>query len=145
LYPQWTARENLLFAARMSGVSQSRLATDEWLERCGLTHVAHRAATELSRGMRQRISIARALLHEPQLVLMDEPFAGLDAVGAEWLCRLLLNDSRQDRAIVFSVHDLRWVEALATRTLALNSGRQQEPVLSNTSPDRSAEVRRIAA
>lgn len=105
LYPELSARENLLFAARMHGVAHPLDRVNAQLEATDLTHVATRAAGRLSQGMRQRLSLARALIHEPPIVILDEPFTGLDPVGRDWLERWLLELRRVGRAICFTSHD----------------------------------------
>ncbi len=89
LYPHLSLRENLLFAARMYGLAQPARRADDWLEQCGLQAYRHLTPAETSKGVRQRAALARAMIHEPPILLLDEPFAGLDAEGSQWLRRVL--------------------------------------------------------
>lgn len=123
LYPELTASENLLFAARMYGLTQPRQRVGEMLAKTGLTRLAGRVAGRLSQGLRQRLSLARALVHDPPIVLLDEPFAGLDAAGHVWLEEFLVELRNRGRAIIFSTHDDRRCRWLADRVLDLHAGR----------------------
>lgn len=122
LYPHLTARENLIFAARICSVGNAARCAEGWLKSTGLADFGHRFPSTLSRGMRQRLAIARALVHDPQLVLLDEPFGGLDSGGAEWLCELIEDLSARGRTILFATHDKSHVDVLATRVLVLHAG-----------------------
>ncbi len=104
LYPALTATENLHFFCDLRGVDRARVP--EMLDLTGLTQVARRRAGELSRGLQQRLAIARAVIHDPLLLILDEPDASLDSEGAELLSRVM-----QRRTVVFATHD----QALATR------------------------------
>jgi ABC-type multidrug transport system ATPase subunit len=122
LYPELSARQNLTFFAELYGLD-SRTAVPEALERAGLVDRADEEVTRFSRGMRQRLALERSLLHDPRLVLFDEPFTGLDdrAVGAvsERLRRLAA-----EGAIVFlATHDLDLADGLVTRVVLLRDGR----------------------
>ena len=106
LYSHLTLRENLVFAAQMSGIDDPRRCADQWLETG--RHLAPHAdvlPTRLSRGMRQRLAVARALIHNPPLLLFDEPFTGLDAAGAEWLLTLLADLHDRGHTICFVTHE----------------------------------------
>jgi ABC-2 type transport system ATP-binding protein len=128
LYPELTASENLLFAARMYGLDRPQQRVAELLARAGLTRRAGQAVGRLSEGLRQRLSLARAFVHDPPLVILDEPFAGLDAAGHLWLERLLAELRERRRAIVFSSHDHRQCRRIASRILDLRDGRLHEVV-----------------
>lgn len=123
LYPQLTLQENLVFAGRMYGVDQPARRAAEMLATAGLAAHASRFPLELSRGMRQRVAVARALLHEPRILLLDEPFSGLDAAGAAWLDVLLRRLREAGRAICFTTHDAGRASRLADRIWQLQAGR----------------------
>jgi heme ABC exporter ATP-binding subunit CcmA len=125
LYPELTASENLLFAARMYSLPQPQQHVVEMLEQAGLARHSGQAAGRLSQGLRQRLSLARALVHDPPILLLDEPFAGLDATGRAWLENWLWELRTRQRAIIFSSHDDEQCRALADRKLELQSGRLQ--------------------
>ncbi len=115
LYAQLTARENLRFYGRLFGLSDLDDLVSEWLEHVGLTHRADFQVMQLSHGMRQRLALARALLHDPAVVLLDEPFTGLDPSASSVLRGVLreLRDGR--RTVVMVTHNLREGLELASR------------------------------
>lgn len=121
LYPQLTARENLIFSARLHGVRNPGERADELLRDVDLGHVAHRPAGAFSRGMAQRLSIARGLVHDPALLLLDEPFSGLDAQAAEKLA-VRLAEIGGSRTLVIVTHDLDQVGRVADRALLMAGG-----------------------
>lgn len=116
LYPALTAAENLQFFADLQGVQRSRV--DEALETVGLAAVAGRRAHELSRGMQQRLAIARAILHDPRLLILDEPDASLGADAAD-----MLGGVMRGRSAVLATHDHALANRLCPRTLVLRHGR----------------------
>jgi len=126
LYAELTARENLLFAARLHGVPDPEQRARSLLERDGLEPLTHRAAGTLSRGQAQRVSIARALVHDPPLVLLDEPFTGLDRRSAGRLVERLRLLHDEGRTLVVVTHDAAPLEGLVDGTLALEAGRLRE-------------------
>jgi heme exporter protein A len=123
LYPHLTLRENLFFAARMCGVDHPRQHADRWLDLSGMARHAEVLPTRLSRGMRQRLAVARALIHDPPLLLLDEPFTALDAAGAQWLLRLLVDLRGRGRTICFVTHQQDKIQLLAQRILELRDGK----------------------
>jgi heme exporter protein A len=123
LYPALSARENLEFAARLYGVADPRATARALLDGLDLASVAERAAGAFSRGLSQRLAIARALVHDPALVLLDEPFTGLDPVSADRLADRIERLRAAGRALVLVTHDLARAAALADRALLLCGGR----------------------
>ena len=116
LYPALTARENLEFFCDLHGVERTRVRTA--LETVGLMDVAGRAAARLSRGMQQRLAIARSILHDPRLLVLDEPDASLGADAGD-----LLADVMADRTVVIATHDHALASRLCPRSLVLRHGR----------------------
>jgi ABC-type multidrug transport system ATPase subunit len=104
LYEELTALENLRFYARLYGVADPAGRAAELLERVGVSHVADVQVGRLSRGQQQRVTIARALLHDPGVLLLDEPDTGLDVSAFSALEQLLVG--RPDRAVVLTTHNL---------------------------------------
>jgi ABC-type multidrug transport system ATPase subunit len=123
LYPALTARENLIFAARLHALPDAAGRADAGLAREGLTAVAGRRAGDFSRGMAQRLSIARGLIHDPPIVLLDEPFAGLDPRAAERLEGRLAGLRAEGRSVVWVTHELDRALRGCDRALVLARGR----------------------
>jgi heme exporter protein A len=125
LYENLSARENLQFFARLYNLpSPEREArVESLLRRVGLGRRADDRVRGFSRGMQQRLSIARALLHEPDVLLLDEPYTGLDQDGAALLDDLIAEGRAAGRTILLSTHDLERASMLAARALILASGR----------------------
>jgi ABC-type multidrug transport system ATPase subunit len=116
LYPALTATENLEFFCDLQDVARSRAR--EVMELVGLSEVARRRADQLSRGMQQRLAIARAILHQPRLLVLDEPDASLGSAAAE-----ILTDVMKDKTVVMATHDHALANRLCPRTLVLKHGR----------------------
>jgi heme exporter protein A len=123
LYEALTARENIEFAARMYGVSDVREATSDVLARLGATSFADVRVRSLSRGMQQRVSVARAIVHNPSVLLADEPFTGLDAQGASALTAMLAELRDSGATIVIVTHNLDEALALCTTAAIMREGR----------------------
>jgi len=126
LYPHLTLRENLLFAARMYGVREAAPRADQLLADVGLAVHRDRLPGQVSRGMGQRLALARALVHQPAILLLDEPFSGLDAEGHDWLRNALSVLRTTGCAICFTTHDTAVAERLADETWELRGGRLYE-------------------
>jgi ABC-type multidrug transport system ATPase subunit len=122
LYRDLTARENLELFARLYGVDAPRRRAEELLTIVGLIDRADNAVNTFSRGMCQRLSIARALVHQPDLVLADEPFAGLDVPGAFAVEQLLSELHADGKTIVMVNHDVQQSLRLAERVIVLGAG-----------------------
>jgi heme exporter protein A len=116
LYPALSATENLEFFCTLQGVDRGRVA--ETLGLVGLSDVAHRPAGLLSRGMQQRLAIGRAVLHDPKLLVLDEPDASLGSDGAELLANVM-----RGKTAVLATHDHALANRLCQRTMVLRNGR----------------------
>jgi heme exporter protein A len=116
LYPALSATENLQFFCDLQDVARSRV--EEVLDAVGLKMVAHRRSDQLSRGMQQRLAIGRAILHEPRLLILDEPDASLGPDAADLLMAMM-----RDKTVVLATHDHALANRLCPRTLVLRHGR----------------------
>jgi len=123
LYDDLTLAQNLTFAARLYGLPRPSEAARAALESAGLSARAHDSPRRLSRGLTQRASIARALLHQPGILLLDEPFTALDAAAAERLRDELSGRMAAGLGVVLVTHRLSEVWGLATRVAVLADGR----------------------
>ncbi|MBW2231379.1 MAG: ABC transporter ATP-binding protein [Deltaproteobacteria bacterium] len=125
LYPELTAHENLVFACRLHRRSDPASRADTLLAEEGLAEVAHRRAGGFSRGMAQRLSIARARVHDPEVLLLDEPFTGLDRRSADRLTERLRELRDAGHALVLVTHDVGQAAALSDEVVILIEGRVQ--------------------
>jgi heme exporter protein A len=116
LYPALSATENLEFFCTLQNVKRERVA--ETLALVGLTQVGDRPAGQLSRGMQQRLAIGRAILHDPKLLVLDEPDSSLGSDAAELLAAVM-----HERTVVLATHDHALASKLCQRTLVLRHGR----------------------
>ncbi len=123
LYEDLTALENLIFFARMYAVEQPQQRAAELLRRVGLNKKARERAGSLSRGQSQRLALARALLHSPDLLLLDEPETGLDQGGLVLLDELWQEHHARGGSILFTTHDLESALARSDRVVMLSNGR----------------------
>ena len=123
LYDALTARENVEFFARLYGVTSPRDAAMRSLERMKIADRANTPVRALSRGMKQRVSIARATVHEPRVVLADEPFTGLDASGARALSELLAELRASGAALLLVTHNIEEGLSLATHASVMHRGK----------------------
>lgn len=122
LYGDLTAEENLRFYGKMYAIQKLEARIDEVTEMVGLQHRRRDLVRNFSRGMQQRLAIARATLHEPELLLFDEPHTGLDPDAALMLDGLLRDVAHRGRTIVMTSHDLDRASNLATRVDILFKG-----------------------
>lgn len=123
VYDDLTARENLSFFARVAAAKNSRNVIDFWLERVGLSTVSGVPVRQFSRGMRQRLALARAFLHSPKILLLDEPFTSLDDRAITTLSELLFEARQRGVTIVISTHQLREVLVIASHVAVIENGR----------------------
>jgi heme exporter protein A len=123
LYDALSPRENVSFAARLYAVDDVSTRVESSLRRMSMLERADTPVRSLSRGMQQRVSIARAMVHAPQLVLADEPYSGLDESGARSLTALLEELRSTGTAIIIVTHNLVEGLALATHAAVMHAGR----------------------
>jgi heme exporter protein A len=123
LYGDLTAQENLMFHARLYNLEQADLRISNVLDQIGLTARRKDLVRTFSRGMQQRLSIGMAVLHEPVILLLDEPFTGLDPEGSDMLGTFLANATAGGCAVIMTSHDLFGVEKLADRFVFLSQGK----------------------
>ncbi len=122
LYPDLTAEENLVLYAKLYGVENPHARAVELLNQVGLAHRRLDPVRTFSRGMTQRVSIARALVHDPRIVLLDEPYSGLDPHAVD-IFDMLIESIRADRTFIMVSHDLAKGYAMCTHALVLARGR----------------------
>jgi ABC-2 type transport system ATP-binding protein len=125
LYPRMEVLEQLVFLANLFHIPRKEGArrAREWLERFNITDYATRRAEELSKGNQQKIQFIAAVIHEPQVLLMDEPFVGLDPVNVALLKEAFLEMRNRGATIVFSTHQMEMVEELCESVVLIDRGR----------------------
>jgi sodium transport system ATP-binding protein len=125
LYQRLTAREQLFYFGRLQGMPEDVLAArvEDLVERFELHSFQHRLCGRLSTGQRQRVSIARAILHDPPALILDEPTLGLDIVSGRAIFAMIEQARERGRAILFSTHQMEEVELLANRVGVVSGGR----------------------
>ncbi len=124
LYRRMSALANLVFLGELNGLgaNEAHSRATAWAERLGLADWMQRRVEELSKGMQQKVQFIAAVLHEPDLLIMDEPFAGLDPVNTAQLKDVLLELKKSGRAILFSTHRMEQVEKLSDAICLLDHG-----------------------
>jgi heme exporter protein A len=123
LYGALTARENVEFAAKLYGVADPRAAATRALERMRILDRRDTPVRSLSRGLQQRVSIARAIVHEPSVVLLDEPYTGLDAAGGAALTEMLRTLRAARAALILVTHNLDEGLAIASHAAVMLAGK----------------------
>ncbi len=125
LYRDLKVLEVLAYLAALKGVprSEARLRALAWLERVELANWADRKVKDLSRGMQQKLQFVASLVHDPELLVLDEPFMGLDPVNVELVKGLIREAQEEGKTVVLSTHQMNLVEALCDRILLINHGR----------------------
>jgi ABC-2 type transport system ATP-binding protein len=125
LYPKMHADRQLRYLAELHGrpPQEAAAAVDRWTDRLGLGELAEKPVEELSLGNQQRVQLAAALVHDPQLLILDEPFSGLDPIGTEVMSEILRERAAQGVAVIFSSHQLELVERLCDDVAIVSRGR----------------------
>jgi len=126
LYRKMRVRELVLYFGRLKGRPLAELAprADAWLERLQLREWRNKRAEELSKGMQQKVQFIATVIHEPELVILDEPFSGLDPVNAEVLTGIIQELRRSGRTVIFSTHVMEQAERLCDRVFMIARGRK---------------------
>jgi ABC-2 type transport system ATP-binding protein len=125
LYPRMPVAQQIAYFGRLHGLDarEADAATLEWLERLGLAERAAAKLEELSHGNQQRAQLAAALVHAPELLVLDEPFAGLDPVAVQTLAEILRTEAERGAAVLFSSHQLDLVEDICADVAIVDHGR----------------------
>jgi ABC-2 type transport system ATP-binding protein len=125
LYQNYRLLECLSYLAALKGMprKEARLQAEYLLERVGLEEYGKRKVKELSKGMTQKAQFLAAIVHDPDLLIMDEPFQGLDPVNTELLKSILLEEGALGKTIILSTHNMNQVEEMCNRILLINHGR----------------------
>jgi ABC-2 type transport system ATP-binding protein len=124
LYRRMTVRDVLRFFARLKGMKQPDAAVDRWLDRLGLRDRAAERVQSLSKGLAQKVQFAVAVVHDPLLVILDEPFSGLDPVSSDTLRETILELKRKGTTILFSTHDMGTAERLCDSVMMMHQGKK---------------------
>ena len=146
LYPKMRVGEQLVYFASLSGLSRARAkeAAGRWVDRLGLADRTDTRLEQLSHGNQQRVQLAAALVHDPELAVLDEPFSGLDPLGVQSLAELLMQTASTGVAVVFSSHQLDLVEDVCQDVVIIDHGKivlaGVVGELKAASPHRSLEV-----
>ena len=125
LYPKMKAHDQLTYLGRLRGMEQKEAAAsaDRWLERFGLAERRLDRVEVLSHGNQQRVQLAAALVHDPELLVLDEPFSGLDPIATETMADILREETAKGKSVVFSSHQLDLVEDICEEVAIINAGR----------------------
>ncbi len=125
LYRKMTAAAVLRYFGSLKGLSAAKLAqrVPAWLERIDLTGYANKKVEELSRGMHQKLQFAATVINDPELVILDEPFSGLDPVNQDLLREIITEMRRQGRTVLFSTHGMHEAEQLCDFIVLINQGK----------------------
>jgi len=146
LYPRMKVGEQLIYFAELHGMSRTDAAasTARWLATLGLAERSDDRLEQLSHGNQQRVQLAAALVHDPDLLILDEPFSGLDPLAVETLADSLEAEAAKGKAVVFSSHQLDLVEDMCEDVVIINQGRNvmegNVARLKDSSPHRRLEI-----
>lgn len=125
LFPKLTVKEQLIYLMRLKGMKKQEIIKEmkNWLERFQVPEYENKKVEELSKGNQQKIQFMAAILHKPELLILDEPFSGLDPVNSDMLKKAVLDLQQQGTTIVFSSHQMRNVEELCEDLIMLKRGK----------------------
>ncbi|TVQ87419.1 MAG: ABC transporter ATP-binding protein [Deltaproteobacteria bacterium] len=123
LYVDMTVRAYLRYAARLKGVDNPKPAVETVIQRVGLAEVAHRLIGHLSKGFKQRVGIAQAIVHSPKVLILDEPLSGLDPAQRREIRDVVAELARGETTVLLSTHVLPEIEAICDRVIVLDQGR----------------------
>ncbi len=146
LYPRMRIKDQLVYFGRLHGMTKpdASVSVDRWLERFGLADRSKDVLDALSHGNQQRVQLAAALVHDPDLLILDEPFSGLDPIAVETMSQVLTEQADAGKAVVFSSHQLDLVEDICEEVAIVNEGRivveGNVKTLKDSSPIRHIEV-----
>ena len=126
LYPKMKVEEQLIFLGQLRGMNKSdaKAGLKKWLDRMEIPHYANKKVEELSKGNQQKIQVIASLLHNPKLLILDEPFSGLDPVNVELLKEAIIEFRNSGATIVFSSHRMDHVEELCEQLSIIDHGKQ---------------------
>ncbi len=124
LYPKKTVEEQLVYLAVLRGLSekQAKIQVKKWLERMGVSEYAGRKLETLSKGNQQKVQLAQTLLCNPDIVILDEPFSGLDPVNSQILKEVIQEQIQEGKLVIFSSHQMSYVEEFCENIAILNHG-----------------------
>jgi sodium transport system ATP-binding protein len=128
LYDRLTGRENIRYFAELNGMDKNEAdkSIEKLSERLEMKEYMDRRVGKFSRGMKQKVAIARSIVHEPKVVLLDEPTAGLDVTSSRLIHDFIKNCKKENKAIVFSSHSMQEVEKLCDRIIIIHKGKMLE-------------------
>jgi ABC-2 type transport system ATP-binding protein len=126
LYKKMQVLDHLIFLGETKGIKRAdaRVRATAWLERLGIADWAQKKVEDLSKGMQQKVQFASALLHDPELVILDEPFSGLDPVNAQVMKDIVVEIARSGRCVLFSTHVMEQAERMCDRIVIIARGRK---------------------
>ncbi len=124
LYPRMTVREVIVFLASLHGMAEADAGkrTTEWLERLGLAEWGDKKVVDLSKGMQQKVQFITSVIHQPPILILDEPFSGLDPVNAAVIEEIMVDMRKQGSTIVLSSHRMEQVERMCDSICLINKG-----------------------
>jgi len=125
LYRKMTVKEQLVYLGELHGLSKKTLGAraDEWLERLGIANRSKSKVEELSKGMQQKIQLAGTMLHDPEIIILDEPFSGLDPINQTLFKETFTEFKRQGKTLLFSTHGMEQAEKLCDHICLISRGR----------------------